>query len=152
MKKSIVLGDELKNELKCLATDASEINPYLFFSEKDTTDNYISLVFTLALPTTAFTEEEYNDYIELLDNLDIIRDKYSIMFGWDNSGYDYWTNQMKEDLFVEMSVFIYDDMDSHEIDDFIRYIYSIGEKVDAFEMNIWKTDDDYKKRLDTNLF
>lgn len=150
--KKIVLGNELKNELKCLATDASEINPYLFFSEKQTEDDYTLLVFTLALPTTAFTEEEYKDYIEMLDDLDIKREKYSILFGWDNSGYDYWTNQMKEDLFVEMNVYIYDDMDSNEIDAFIKDIYTIGDRVDTFEMNIWKTDDEYKQRLDTNLF
>lgn len=59
--------------------------------------------------TSNFTEEQYNEWTDYLDNADFLEDKIQIYFSYDKSGFDFWKNTMNDSNYTMLNIWLSDD-------------------------------------------
>lgn len=59
--------------------------------------------------TSDFTEKQYNEWTDYLDNGDFREDKIEIYFSYDKSGYDFWKNTMNDSNYTMLNIWLSND-------------------------------------------
>lgn len=144
MEKTIKLSTELVKDLGYLFDGDGRVT---FMDDAEETEKGILFTYAVNLPTRAFTKEQYNGLLKFADN--ILRNyvEYEIQCTYDVSGYDYWSNQMNEDLTIYVDVLIKRNLAKNEEQNLLNDIYSIGNAFLDFEESVYESDENYYERL-----
>ena len=82
--------------------------------------------------TRKFNEFQYEDFINLLDEVDVIKPTFQIYCSYDSSGYDYWTEIMEESNYTYIDIWISDDFADNDFNSLIEELDYILGKIDTF--------------------
>lgn len=148
IKKTFELANSTISYFRKMLQNCSDLYPASTYIDDSYEEGRYIFEAAITLPTRAFTEEQYYQYTDFIDTLDRTKNpKYKVFFSYDISGYNYWTNIMKEDLSVYIRVEIFDNLTMEEVGDLETIIYQSVVKIRDFEDNIYRTDADYSERL-----
>jgi hypothetical protein len=87
------------------------------------------------IDTLIFNKEQYEQWEDLLDSIDIIRDNFQIYCSWDRSGYDFWNNH-NESNHTYIDIWISDDFSDEDITPLFNEVDKIINKIDNFYFSI----------------
>lgn len=90
------------------------------------------------LDTLMFTEDEYIEWEEFLDDIDIISTNFQIYCSWDRSGYDFWTNKQEESNHTYLDIWISDDFADNDIKPLFVEVDNILQMIEDFYFSIKK--------------
>jgi hypothetical protein len=82
--------------------------------------------------TLKFNEFQYEDFTDLLDEVDVIKPTFQIYCSYDTSGYDYWTEIMEESNYTYIDIWISDDFADNDFNSLIEELDYILGKIDTF--------------------
>lgn len=82
--------------------------------------------------TRKFNEFQYEDFTDLLDEVDVIKPTFQIYCSYDTSGYDYWTEIMEESNHTYIDIWISDDFADNDFKSLIEELDYILGKIDTF--------------------
>ena len=82
--------------------------------------------------TRKFNEIQYEDFIDLLDEIDVIKPTFQIYCSYDRSGYDFWTEIMEESNYTYIDIWISDDFADNDFNSLIEELDYILGKIDTF--------------------
>ena len=82
--------------------------------------------------TQKFNEFQYEDFIDLLDEVDVIKPTFQIYCSYDRSGYDYWNEIMEESNYTYIDIWISDDFADNDFNSLIEELDYILGKIDTF--------------------
>ena len=82
--------------------------------------------------TRKFNEFQYEDFTDLLDEIDVIKPTFQIYCPYDKSGYDYWTENMRESNYTYIDIWISDDFADNNFNSLIEELDYILGKIDTF--------------------
>lgn len=82
--------------------------------------------------TRKFNEIQYEDFINLLDEVDVIKPTFQIYCSYDRSGYDFWSEIMKESNYTYIDIWISDDFADNDFNSLIAELDYILGKIDTF--------------------
>lgn len=147
-KNTFELSNSTKAYFRKMLQNCCDLYPASGYIDDDYEEGRYIFEAAITLPTRAFTEKQYYQYTDFIDTLDRTENpKYKVFFSYDISGYNYWTNIMKEDLSVYIRVEIFDNLTMEEVGDLETIIYQSVIQIRDFEDTIYKTDTDYSERL-----
>ena len=134
-------------------TFEKEIKKYLRYYEGasyiDAEDSGEGTLFGLSLDyidTLILDENQYNEWEELLNSIDIIKDKFQIYCSWDRSGYNYWTLGMQESNYTHIEIWVDDDFLDEDINPMLDEVDEIIKKIEDFYFPIKTIDDSFTKK------
>ena len=82
--------------------------------------------------TRKFNEFQYEDFTDLLDEVDVIKPTFQIYCSYDTSGYDYWSEIMEESNYTYIDIWISDEFADNDFKSLIEELdYILGE-IDTF--------------------
>ena len=82
--------------------------------------------------TRKFNEFQYEDFTDLLDEVDVIKPTFQIYCSYDSSGYDYWTEIMEESNHTYIDIWISDEFADNDFKSLIEELNYILGKIDTF--------------------
>lgn len=82
--------------------------------------------------TRKFNEFQYEDFTDLLDEVDVIKPTFQIYCSYDTSGYDYWTEIMEESNYTYIDIWISDEFADNDFKSLIEELDYILGKIDTF--------------------
>lgn len=82
--------------------------------------------------TRKFNEFQYEDFTDLLDEVDVIKPTFQIYCSYDSSGYDYWTEIMEESNHTYIDIWISDEFADNDFKSLIEELDYILGKIDTF--------------------
>ena len=82
--------------------------------------------------TRKFNEFQYDDFTDLLEEIDVIKPTFQIYCSYDGSGYDYWTEIMEESNYTYIDIWISDEFADNDFNSLIEELDYILEKIDNF--------------------
>lgn len=82
--------------------------------------------------TRKFNEFQYEDFTDLLDEVDVIKPTFQIYCSYDTSGYDYWSEIMEESNYTYIDIWISDDFADNDFKSLIEELDYILGKIDTF--------------------
>ena len=82
--------------------------------------------------TRKFNEIQYEDFINLLDGVDVIKPTFQIYCSYDRSGYDFWTEIMEESNYTYIDIWISDDFADNDFKSLIEELNYVLGKIDTF--------------------
>lgn len=83
------------------------------------------------IDTTFFNKEQYDKWVNMLDNVEVIKPTFQIYCSYDTSGYYYWNN-MNESNHTYIDIWISDNFNDNDIIPLINELDIIVEKFDKF--------------------
>jgi hypothetical protein len=119
----------IENEIKKI------ISNYKGLSYLDVEDNGEGKLFGVSVDyvdTRKFNEIQYEDFINLLDEVDVIKPTFQIYCSYDRSGYDFWTEIMEESNYTYIDIWISDDFADNDFKSLIEELNYILGKIDTF--------------------
>ena len=82
--------------------------------------------------TRKFNEIQYDDFTDLLDEVDVIKPTFQIYCSYDTSGYDYWSEIMEESNYTYIDIWISDEFADNDFKSLIEELDYILGKIDTF--------------------
>ena len=82
--------------------------------------------------TRKFNEFQYEDFTDLLDEVDVIKPTFQIYCSYDTSGYDYWSEIMEESNHTYIDIWISDEFADNDFKSLIEELDYILGKIDTF--------------------
>lgn len=82
--------------------------------------------------TRKFNEFQYDDFTDLLDEIDVIKPTFQIYCSYDKSDYDYCSENMKESNYTYIDIWISDDFADNNFNSLIEELDYILGKIDTF--------------------
>lgn len=97
------------------------------------------------IDTLNFNDSQYEEWEDLLNTIDIIRDNFQIYCSWDRSGYNYWTLGMQESNYTHIVIWVNEDFEDSDINPMFDEIDKIIKKIENFYFPIKQMDDFFTK-------
>ena len=91
------------------------------------------------IDTSIFNQKQFEEWENLLDSIDVVRDNFQIYCSWDKSGYNYWTLGMQESNYTYIDIWVNEDFEDNDINPMFDEIDKIINKIENFYFSI-KTD------------
>ena len=111
------------------------ISNYEGLSYLDVEDSGEGKLFSVSVDyvdTRKFNEFQYEDFTDLLDEIDVIKPTFQIYCSYDTSGYDYWTEIMEESNYTYIDIWISDEFADNDFKSLIEELDYILGKIDTF--------------------
>lgn len=84
------------------------------------------------IDTLLFSEEQYWQWVNMLDNIDIIKPNFQIYCSYDKSGYDFWKNTMEESNHTYIDIWVNDDFSDSDFTSLISELDKLIKMFDDF--------------------
>lgn len=88
------------------------------------------------IDTLNFNDSQYEEWEDLLNTIDIIRNNFQIYCSWDRSGYKYWTLGMQESNYTHIIIWVNEDFEDSDINPMFKEIDKIIKKIEDFYFSI----------------
>ena len=111
------------------------ISNYEGLSYLDVEDSGEGKLFSVSVDyvdTRKFNEFQYEDFTDLLDEVDVIKPTFQIYCSYDTSGYDYWSEIMEESNHTYIDIWISDEFADNDFKSLIEELDYILGKIDTF--------------------
>ena len=111
------------------------ISNYEGLSYLDVEDSGEGKLFSVSVDyvdTRKFNEFQYEDFTDLLDEIDVIKPTFQIYCSYDKSGYDYWNEIMEESNYTYIDIWISDEFADNDFKSLIEELDYILGKIDTF--------------------
>ena len=111
------------------------ISNYKGLSYLDVEDSGEGKLFSVSVDyvdTRKFNEFQYEDFTDLLDEIDVIKPTFQIYCSYDTSGYDYWSEIMEESNYTYIDIWISDEFADNDFKSLIEELDYILGKIDTF--------------------
>ena len=111
------------------------ISNYEGLSYLDVEDSGEGKLFSVSVDyvdTRKFNEFQYEDFTDMLDEVDVIKPTFEIYCSYDESGYDYWTEIMEESNHTYIKIWISDEFANNDFKSLIEELDYILGKIDTF--------------------
>ena len=119
----------IENEIKKII---SNYNGLSYLNVEDSGEGKLFGVSVDYVDTRKFNEFQYEDFIDLLDEVDVIKPTFQIYCSYDRSGYDFWTEIMEESNYTYIDIWISDDFVDNDFKSLIEELNYILGKIDTF--------------------
>lgn len=119
----------IENEIRKIVSN------YKGLSYLDVEDNGEGKLFGVSVDyvdTRKFNEIQCEDFINLLDEVDVIKPTFQIYCSYDRSGYDFWTEIMEESNYTYIDIWISDEFADNDFKSLIEELDYILGKIDTF--------------------
>lgn len=88
------------------------------------------------IDTLNLNDSQYEEWEDLLNSIDIIRDNFQIYCSWDRSGYNYWTLGMQESNYTHIIIWVNEDFEDSDINPMFDEIDKVIKKIEDFYFSI----------------
>lgn len=79
-----------------------------------------------------FNECQYNDFTDLLNEVDVIKPTFQIYCSYDWSSHNYWNEIMAESNYTYIDVWVSDDFSDNDFNSLNEEIEKVIKKIDKF--------------------
>jgi hypothetical protein len=119
----------IENEIKKIISNYDGLS---YIDVEDSGEGKLFGVSVDYVDTRKFNEIQYEDFINLLDEVDVIKPTFQIYCSYDRSGYDFWTEIMEESNYTYIDIWISDDFADNDFKSLIEELNYILGKIDTF--------------------
>ena len=90
------------------------------------------------IDTRYFNEEQYEEWENLLDSVDVICDNFQIYCSWDRSSFSFWNNREDESNYTYIDIWLSDDFSDDDIKHLVDELDDVIKTIDEFYFSIKK--------------
>ena len=119
----------IENEIKKIISNYEGLS---YIDVEDSGEGKLFSVSVDYVDTRKFNEFQYDDFTDLLEEIDVIKPTFQIYCSYDGSGYDYWTEIMEESNYTYIDIWISDEFADNDFNSLIEELDYILEKIDNF--------------------
>ena len=119
----------IENEIRKIVSNYEGLS---YLDVEDSGEGKLFSVSVDYVDTRKFNEFQYEDFTDLLDEVDVIKPTFQIYCSYDKSGCDYWTENMKESNYTYIDIWISDDFADNDFNSLIEELDYILGKIDTF--------------------
>lgn len=127
--KLIKTNTMIENEIKKIVSNYKGLS---YLNVEDSGEGKLFGVSVDYVDTRKFNEFQYEDFTNLLDEVDVIKPTFQIYCSYDKSGYDYWTEIMEESNNTYIDIWISDEFADNDFKSLIKELNYILGKIDTF--------------------
>lgn len=119
----------IENEIRKIVSNYEGLS---YLNVEDSGEGKLFGVSVDYVDTRKFNEFQYEDFTDLLDEVDVIKPTFQIYCSYDSSGYDYWTEIMEESNHTYIDIWISDEFADNDFKSLIEELDYILGKIDTF--------------------
>ena len=119
----------IENEIKKIISNYEGLS---YIDVEDSGEGKLFDVSVDYVDTRKFNEFQYDDFTDLLEEIDVIKPTFQIYCSYDSSGYDYWTEIMEESNYTYIDIWISDEFADNDFNSLIEELDYVLEKIDNF--------------------
>lgn len=119
----------IENEIKKIISNYEGLS---YIDVEDSGEGKLFSVSVDYVDTRKFNEFQYDDFTDLLEEIDVIKPTFQIYCSYDGSGYDYWTEIMEESNYTYIDIWISDEFADNDFNSLIEELDYVLEKIDNF--------------------
>lgn len=119
----------IENEIRKIISNYEGLS---YLNVEDSGEGKLFGVSVNYVDTRKFNEFQYEDFTDLLDEVDVIKPTFQIYCSYDTSGYDYWSEIMEESNNTYIDIWISDEFADNDFKSLIKELDYILGKIDTF--------------------
>ena len=119
----------IENEIKKIISNYEGLS---YIDVEDSGEGKLFSVSVDYVDTRKFNEFQYDDFTDLLEEIDVIKPTFQIYCSYDGSGYDYWTEIMEESNYTYIDIWISDEFADNDFNSLIEELDYVLENIDNF--------------------
>ena len=119
----------IENEIRKIISNYEGLS---YLNVEDSGEGKLFGVSVNYVDTRKFNEFQYEDFTDLLDEVDVIKPTFQIYCSYDTSGYDYWSEIMEESNYTYIDIWISDEFADNDFNSLIEELDYVLEKIDNF--------------------
>ena len=119
----------IENEIRKIISNYEGLS---YLNVEDSGEGKLFGVSVNYVDTRKFNEFQYEDFTDLLDEVDVIKPTFQIYCSYDTSGYDYWSEIMEESNYTYIDIWISDEFSDNDFKSLIEELDYILGKIDTF--------------------
>ena len=119
----------IQNEIRKIISNYEGLS---YLNVEDSGEGKLFGVSVNYVDTRKFNEFQYEDFTDLLDEVDVIKPTFQIYCSYDTSGYDYWSEIMEESNYTYIDIWISDEFSDNDFKSLIEELDYILGKIDTF--------------------
>ena len=119
----------IENEIRKIVSNYEGLS---YLNVEDSGEGKLFGVSVNYVDTRKFNEIQYEDFTDLLDEVDVIKPTFQIYCSYDTSGYDYWSEIMEESNYTYIDIWISDEFADNDFKSLIEELDYILGKIDTF--------------------
>ena len=119
----------IENEIRKIISNYEGLS---YLNVEDSGEGKLFGVSVNYVDTRKFNEFQYEDFTDLLDEVDVIKPTFQIYCSYDTSGYDYWSEIMEESNYTYIKIWISDEFADNDFKSLIEELDYILGKIDTF--------------------
>ena len=119
----------IENEIRKIISNYEGLS---YLNVEDSGEGKLFGVSVNYVDTRKFNEFQYEDFTDLLDEVDVIKPTFQIYCSYDTSGYDYWSEIMEESNHTYIDIWISDEFADNDFKSLIEELDYILGKIDTF--------------------
>ena len=119
----------IENEIRKIVSNYEGLS---YLDVEDSGEGKLFSVSVDYVDTRKFNEFQYEDFTDLLDEIDVIKPTFQIYCSYDKSGYDYWGEIMEESNYTYIDIWISDEFADNDFKSLIEELDYILGKIDTF--------------------
>lgn len=119
----------IENEIKKIISNYEGLS---YIDVEDSGEGKLFSVSVDYVDTRKFNVFQYDDFTDLLEEIDVIKPTFQIYCSYDGSGYDYWTEIMEESNYTYIDIWISDEFADNDFNSLIEELDYVLEKIDNF--------------------
>ena len=122
-----------ENEIKKIISNYDGLS---YLNVEDSGEGSLFGVSVNYIDTKYFNEEQYEEWENLLDSIDVICDNFQIYCSWDKSGFNFWNSREDESNYTYIDIWLSDDFSDDDIKYLIDELDDIIKTIDEFYFSI----------------
>ena len=119
----------IENEIRKIISNYEGLS---YLNVEDSGEGKLFGVSVNYVDTRKFNEFQYEDFTDLLDEVDVIKPTFQIYCSYDTSGYDYWSEIMEESNYTYINIWISEEFADNDFKSLIEELDYILGKIDTF--------------------
>lgn len=119
----------IENEIRKIVSNYEGLS---YLDVEDSGEGKLFSVSVDYVDTRKFNEFQYEDFTDLLDEVDVIKPTFQIYCSYDKSGHDYWNEIMEESNYTYIDIWISDEFADNDFKSLIEELDYILGKIDTF--------------------
>ena len=119
----------IENEIRKIVSNYEGLS---YLNVEDSGEGKLFGVSVNYVDTRKFNEIQYEDFTDLLDEVDVIKPTFQIYCSYGTSGYDYWSEIMEESNYTYIDIWISDEFSDNDFKSLIEELDYILGKIDTF--------------------
>ena len=119
----------IENEIKKIISNYEGLS---YIDVEDSGEGKLFSVSVDYVDTRKFNVFQYDDFTDLLEEIDVIKPTFQIYCSYDGAGYDYWTEIMEESNYTYIDIWISDEFADNDFNSLIEELDYVLEKIDNF--------------------